>query len=70
MIINATGEFNWKGNIYSPHFQEQLKSSKDKFDIDLADPTLHPVEQEAKDDHFIAKSWGVTATKTNTSGEM
>ncbi|KAG1772441.1 hypothetical protein EDD22DRAFT_947554 [Suillus occidentalis] len=46
MIINETGEFDWEGNIYSTHFQEQIKSS-----------------QEAKDDNFIAKSWGITATK-------
>ncbi|KAG1722052.1 hypothetical protein EDB19DRAFT_2044170 [Suillus lakei] len=69
MIINTTGEFDWEGNIYSPHFQEQLKSSKYKYDIDLTDPTLRPVEQEAKDDYHIAKSWGVTATKNKTSGE-
>ncbi|KAG1729790.1 hypothetical protein EDB19DRAFT_1641684 [Suillus lakei] len=69
MIINNTGEFDWEGNIYSPHFQEQLKSSDYKFDIDLADPTLRPCEQEARDDYHIAKSWGVTATKTNVSPE-
>jgi hypothetical protein len=69
MIINDTGEFDWEGNIYSTHFQEQLKSSQYKYDIDLNDPTLRPIEQEAKDDHYIAKSWGVTATKAVTSGE-
>ncbi|KAG1856689.1 hypothetical protein DFJ58DRAFT_784437 [Suillus subalutaceus] len=60
-IINETGEFDWEGNIYSPHFQEQLKSSKYKLNIDLADPALRPNEQEAGDDHFIIKSWGVTS---------
>ncbi|KAG1724595.1 hypothetical protein EDB19DRAFT_1644489 [Suillus lakei] len=42
MIINETGEFDWEGNIYSPDFQEQLKSSKYKFDIDMTDPALRP----------------------------
>ncbi|KAG1726138.1 hypothetical protein EDB19DRAFT_2043071 [Suillus lakei] len=69
MITNDTGEFDWEGNIYSSDFQEKLTSSKYKFDIDLADPTLRPIEQEAKDDYHIAKSWGVTATRTKTSGE-
>ncbi|KAG1744587.1 uncharacterized protein EDB91DRAFT_1080688 [Suillus paluster] len=27
LIDNKTGEFEWEGNIYRPHFQEQLKSS-------------------------------------------
>ncbi|KAG1758884.1 hypothetical protein EDD22DRAFT_783337 [Suillus occidentalis] len=62
MIINETGEFDWEGSIYSLPFQDQLKSSRYKFDIDLADPALRPCEQ-VKDDYHIAKSWGVTATK-------
>jgi hypothetical protein len=68
-IINETGEFDWEGNIYSPHFQEQLKSSKYKFNIDLADPALRPHEQEAKDDYFVVKSWGVTTKEANASAE-
>lgn len=69
-IINETGEFDWEGNIYSSHFQEQLKSSKYEFIIDLADPALQPNEQEAKDDHFIVKSWGVATKEANTSTEI
>ncbi|KAG1783391.1 hypothetical protein EV702DRAFT_959471 [Suillus placidus] len=69
-IINETGEFDWEGNIYSPHFKEQLKSSKNKFDIDLADPALRPNEQEAKDDHITVASWGVTAKKANASTKV
>ncbi|KAG1842270.1 hypothetical protein DFJ58DRAFT_707480 [Suillus subalutaceus] len=68
-IINETGEFDWEGNIYSPHFKEQLKSSKYKFNIDLADAALRPNEQEAGDDHFIVKSWGVTAKEAKTSAD-
>ncbi|KAG1724596.1 hypothetical protein EDB19DRAFT_1915444 [Suillus lakei] len=67
MIINETGEFDWEGNIYSPDFQEKLKSSKYKFDIDLTDSTLHPKEQEGGDDQFIVKSWGVTTKEVNAS---
>jgi hypothetical protein len=69
-IINETGEFDWEGNIYSPHFQEQLQSSKYKFDINLADPALRPIEQEAGDDHLIAKSWSVTTKEVKASTEV
>jgi hypothetical protein len=68
-IVNETGEFDWEGNIYHPYFQEQLKSSKYKFNIDLADPALCPHEQEARDDHFVVKSWGVTTKEANISAE-
>jgi hypothetical protein len=69
-IINETGEFDWEGNIYSPHFQEQLQSSKYKFDINLADPALRPIEQEAGDDHLIVKSWSVTTKEVKASTEV
>ncbi|KAG1724855.1 hypothetical protein EDB19DRAFT_1915332 [Suillus lakei] len=70
MIINDTGEFDWEGNIYSTHFQEQLKLSKYKFDIDLADPALRPNEQEGGDDQFIVKSWGVTTKEASASAKV
>ncbi|KAG1733708.1 hypothetical protein EDB19DRAFT_1207901 [Suillus lakei] len=69
MIINETGEFNWEGNIYSSHFQEQLQSSQFKFDFDLSDQALRPEEQEGGDDKFIVKSWGVTTKEINVSPE-
>jgi hypothetical protein len=69
-IMNETGEFDWEGNIYSPHFQKQFQSSKYKFDIDLTDSALRPYEQEARDDHFVVKSWGVTTKQINASAEV
>ncbi|KAG1732678.1 uncharacterized protein EDB91DRAFT_1251721 [Suillus paluster] len=72
MIINETGEFDWQGNIYSSDFQQQLKSSKYKFDFvfDPTDPTLLPQEQESGDDQFIVKSWGVTTKEVKASPEV
>ncbi|KAG2117713.1 hypothetical protein DEU56DRAFT_158169 [Suillus clintonianus] len=70
MIMNETGEFDWEGNIYSAHFQEKLKSSKYKFDIDLTDEALRPKEQETGDDRFIVKSWGVTTKEANVSSDV
>ncbi|KAG1795982.1 uncharacterized protein HD556DRAFT_1234785 [Suillus plorans] len=59
MINNATGEFEWEGNIYT---------SKTITDIDMTDPALHPVEEEG-DDKFIVKSWGVTTRETKVATE-
>ncbi|KAG1828055.1 hypothetical protein DFJ58DRAFT_339220 [Suillus subalutaceus] len=69
-IINETGEFDWEGNIYSADFQEQLKLSKYKFNIDFADSALLPNEHEGGDDHFIVKSWSATTKEVNTSTDV
>ncbi|KAG0706231.1 hypothetical protein DFH29DRAFT_872489 [Suillus ampliporus] len=69
MIINKTGEFEWEGNIYSSHFQEQLKSSKYKSNFDPTDAALRPQEQEGGDDQFVVRSWGVTAKEVKASAE-
>ncbi|KAG1842267.1 hypothetical protein DFJ58DRAFT_58836 [Suillus subalutaceus] len=69
-IINETGEFDWEGNIYSPHVQEQLKLSKYKLNINLADPELRPNEQETGNNHFIVKSWGVATKEINASADV
>ncbi|KAG1723061.1 hypothetical protein EDB19DRAFT_1764906 [Suillus lakei] len=60
IIDKQTGNLVQSGNIYSPHFMEQLRLSRYKFDIDLADPALRPTERDGGGGPYIVKSRGVT----------
>ncbi|KAG1845616.1 hypothetical protein C8R48DRAFT_734017 [Suillus tomentosus] len=59
MINNATGEFEWEGNIYT---------TNNIGDIDLTDQALHPIEAGGED-RFVIKSWGVTTWEADTTAE-
>ncbi|KAG1732042.1 hypothetical protein EDB19DRAFT_1302726 [Suillus lakei] len=59
-VDNDTGGFHCEGNIYDTSFMQYLRSSRYKFDIDLADTTLRPTEQDVGTDLCIIKSQGVT----------
>ncbi|KAG1727208.1 hypothetical protein EDB19DRAFT_1643113 [Suillus lakei] len=67
VVHNETGEFDYEGNIYSPHFLEQLQSSNYKVDFDLSDPALRPQELSELNDNLIVSSQGVTIKKTDVS---